>query len=342
MPLDWQAVVDQLTNVQKLVHLAARYDSVDEERIRTELLSMRRKGYNDELEIQAAHVGCAGQRGRLDNGSILTELNASGAKDAESIANTYNYFMAQEIIRAREENVRGNRFYYASKLRTWNPTYWNFKDTQIAQFTDLDARAKAQQDFYRFNGQFGTAKLQPRTAVCPICKGWIKRGVVPLRVAVNNPPPYHLNCFPPNARVNIPEGRVRRIINCSEGDIVSTRLGNCRVKDVFVRETVEQMYRFIIDRRLIEITGDHPVYTPRGWRPARDLMEGDLVRVLRNCFVPILSKGVFAYKGRVYNLETENGEYAVNGVIVHNCPHTWETRPAKVAKEDCPLLWMGE
>ena len=60
--------------------------------------------------------------------------------------------------------------------------------------TDNSARAMAQQDFYQHNGQMGSAKLEPRTAVCPICQGWIARGIVPLRVALNNPPPYHPNC----------------------------------------------------------------------------------------------------------------------------------------------------
>jgi hypothetical protein len=75
------------------------------------------------------------------------------------------------------------------------PTYWAWKDLQIAQYTDQTARAMAQQDFYRFNGgMLGMAKLEPRPAVCPVCQGWIARGLVPLRVALNAPPPYHVNC----------------------------------------------------------------------------------------------------------------------------------------------------
>ena len=194
MSLSWPPLVATMSRVQKLVHLAARYDSVDEERIRSELLSMRRKAYNDELGIQAAHVGCPGRVGRLGNGNILSLLNDHSKRDAASIANTYNYFLALEIIRAREENVRGNRFYYAAKIRSWGAGYWQFKDTQISSLADSSARAMAQQDFYKFNGGLGTAKLEPRTAVCPVCQGWIDRGIIPLRIALNNPPPYHQNC----------------------------------------------------------------------------------------------------------------------------------------------------
>lgn len=195
MPLNWQPVVDDLSNVQKLVHLAARYDSVDVERIRTELLAIRRRAYNDELSIQAAAVGCPGQRGRLANGRILSALNDLCKRDAESIANTFNYFLAQEIIRIRQNNPRANRHHYAYHYRRWVTGYWDYKDAQIIQMADGSARAMAQQDFYRLNNNLmGSAKLEPRTAVCPICQGWVARGIVPLRVALNNPPPYHPSC----------------------------------------------------------------------------------------------------------------------------------------------------
>ena len=49
----------------------------------------------------------------------------------------------------------------------------------------------------------GYAVLEPRTAVCPVCQGWIERGEVPLRVAMNHPPPYHFRC--PHLFVTYPE-----------------------------------------------------------------------------------------------------------------------------------------
>jgi len=195
MSLDWRPLTASMTRVQALVHLAARYDSVDEERIRADLLSIRRKAYNDELEIQAGKVGCLGLRGRLSNGNILSALNDVSKADAVSIANTYNYYLALEIIRARQANIYGNRYYYAKWIREWQPTYWAWKDRQILTTTVATARKMALQDFYTYNGGImGTAKLEPRTAVCPICQGWIARGVVALRVALNFPPPYHISC----------------------------------------------------------------------------------------------------------------------------------------------------
>jgi len=195
MPLDWHAVVEQFSNVQRLVHLAARYDAADVEQIRRELLRARRASYEQELEIQAGNVGCAGRRAGLRNNETLSKLNEMSLADAQSIVNTYNYYLANEIKRARQDNPRGNRHYYAARIRRFDEEYWKWKDAQIANVTDKTARALAQQEFYRMNANaIGFAILEPRQGVCPVCVGWINRGFVPLRVALNNPPPYHVNC----------------------------------------------------------------------------------------------------------------------------------------------------
>ena len=52
--------------------------------------------------------------------------------------------------------------------------------------------------------------------------------------------------------------------------------------------------------------------------------------------------GIEEYEGLVFNLETEQGEYVVSGVVVHNCPHSWTTYPDRVAPDQCPMLWVGE
>ena len=48
------------------------------------------------------------------------------------------------------------------------------------------------------------------------------------------------------------------------------------------------------------------------------------------------------YEGNVFNLETENEEYVVLDVVVHNCPHLWSITYEKVAPTDCATLWMGQ
>lgn len=194
MPRDWRSVVDGMTRVQRLVHLAMRMDLTDEEQLRRELLKQRRVYYEDELTAQAARAGCPKRKGRLANGEILTMLNEESAADGSSIVNTYNYDLARAILVISQEIPTANRFVYAKRLASWEARRAGWKNAQIAMHTEVSARTKAQQDFYRLNGLLGVAVLRPLAAICPVCKGWIRRGEVPLRVAQNNPPPYHVGC----------------------------------------------------------------------------------------------------------------------------------------------------
>lgn len=195
MPRNWQAAVAELTDVQRLVHLASRYTIDDAERIRSELLRDRKRAYEDELTQQAARVGCPGRRGNLASGPSLSELNDMSKTDGESIVNSYNYDLAVAIANIGATVRTANRNTYAAKLRDWHNTREDWKAKQIGQYTENSARKIAQIDFYHFNQDaIGVATLQPTTASCPVCQGWIDRGEVPLRAAMNEPPPYHVNC----------------------------------------------------------------------------------------------------------------------------------------------------
>jgi len=194
MPREWQPVVDGMSKVMKMVHLAIRRDTFDVEETRVELLRQRRAAYNDELTRQAAAVGCPGRRGILTNNSILSELNEMCQKDAESIANTFNYDVAGAIVAIRSDVPTANRHTYAARLRKWNVNRSDWKVPQITEYTDSSARSMAQRDFYRYNDAEGVAVLHPRSGVCPVCIGWIARKEVPLAVATANPPPYHPSC----------------------------------------------------------------------------------------------------------------------------------------------------
>jgi hypothetical protein len=194
MPLDWQAAVAQLSNIGKLVHLGMRRDPVDIEAMRaSEVLKMRRI-YEAELTDMAARVGCRGRRGRLANGPILSELNDQARTWAEGIANTYNYDLTSAINVIRTETPTANRFTYAKRLLAWHDERAKWKNAQISQHTEGWTRSKAQADFRLHNPMTGTAELQPKAAVCPICQGIVARGEIPLQEALRDPPPYHPNC----------------------------------------------------------------------------------------------------------------------------------------------------
>ena len=191
---DWPPRVDALPDVGKLVHLAMRMTMDDVERLRGQWLRQRRLAYEDELTVQAGRVGCSGRRGRLTEGPSLSQLNEQALRDAESFVNTYNYDLAIAIEHIRAETPTANRNVYASRLADWDTKRAAWKDQQISDHNAGEARALAQQDFYRFNYSEGYARLTPTTAVCPVCIGWIERGDVPLHEAQQHPPPYHMGC----------------------------------------------------------------------------------------------------------------------------------------------------
>ena len=348
--LDWRGLVAGMSSVQKLVHLAARQDPYDEEAWRVELLRARRRAYEDELTIQARNSGCPGRRGRLGNNEILSGLNDESKADSVSIANTFNYYLANAIIRIRQETPTANRYIYAKRLREWEPGYWGWKRPQIDEWTNSTARTKAQQDFFKYNGAgMGSARLEPRTAVCPVCKGWVARGLVPLRVAMNEPPPYHPNCFPPGQKVLLPNGREMNIECVKTGDSVFSPAGQegvTEVENVFCRHTQEVLYHIYANNRVLRVTGDHPVRGGMGWLPARELKVGDLIRIAHPVpssslyYDMVRSVKVEEYEGDVFNLKTGTGEYVVCSILVHNCPHEWNAKPDKAG--DCSLLWVGD
>jgi hypothetical protein len=194
MPRDWREQLGELSRTQKIVHLAMRMDSTDVSRLRGELVKIRRRAYEQELSIQAGRVGCAGSTGRLTTGPALSSLNEMSQEDAESIVNTYNYDLAIAIQAIRSETPSANRNTYASRLREWETNRNSWKLPQIAQYTENTARSRAQADFYKNNGIDGTAVLEPGTAKCPVCQGWINRGEIPLKEAMKAPGNFHPNC----------------------------------------------------------------------------------------------------------------------------------------------------
>lgn len=197
MPRDWRELInsDGFSDTQRLVHLAMRLDSVDQESIRGQLVKARRREYETTITDMARSVGCDKQS-IVREGEILNELNELSANDAQSMVNTYNYDLAVAIIAIRTELPTANRNTYAARLRTWDANRSEWKNKQVAVNTVLTARSLAQRDFMRFNDIGGQAQLRgPAPAAEPICQGWLNRGLVDVQVAIDNPSPYHLNCL---------------------------------------------------------------------------------------------------------------------------------------------------
>jgi hypothetical protein len=204
------------------------------------------------------------------------------------------------------------------------------------------ARAMAQQDFYMFNDVEGFAVLLPRLAKCPICQGWVNRGKVPLAEAQLNPPPYHVRCITPGVEIALSEGHTKPIEEIQVGETIHTRHGDFPVQQVFQRYAEEKSYLISAEDKSIEVTGEHELYSSIGWLPANALGIGDNVIIQSGdgfVFAEIYRIETKDYEGEVFNLQVESEEYIAGGVVVHNCPHYWETFPGKIT--DCALLWLG-
>lgn len=186
--------LSNLSDTQRLVHLAARMTDDDVERIRQEILDVSRRAFEEEMTIQAREFGCEGNIGRLTTGPELTELNNQALRDAKSIVNTYNKDLTSAIKSVYAENKYANRNYYAKYLGKWDQARATRKSTQIAQFSESVGRKNAQAAFTKLNGLMGVATLVPSRAVCPVCIGWVARGQIPLAEAMDESPPYHTNC----------------------------------------------------------------------------------------------------------------------------------------------------
>lgn len=189
----WEPVVADLTDVGRLVHLAARQTPDDVEEMRKSLLGIRRREYDQAVSDYLVQVGCSGS-GRLGAGAELSLLNDLGKEDAESIANTFNFDLAHAIRNIRQEVPTANRHVFVNRLRAWERERSEWKGTQIALHTAMTTRQQAMVDFSENNGLRPQLQLQPTRAAEPICQGWINRGKVSFRVASNNPSPYHPGC----------------------------------------------------------------------------------------------------------------------------------------------------
>ncbi len=194
MPRDWRAVVAEMTRTQKLVHLLYRKDEIDVDTIRAGLLKESRRIFENELSIQAARIGCPGRSGFLSNGPILSEINGLAAEWSGGIVNSFNFDAAAAILNIAAETPTANRNTYAKRLGIWEEKRAGWKNPQIAQYTEGAIRGLAQGYFVRENGAQGFAELEPDTAQCPICLGWLTRGPVPIAVATKNPANWHPNC----------------------------------------------------------------------------------------------------------------------------------------------------
>jgi hypothetical protein len=115
--------------------------------------------------------------------------------DAQSITNTFNRELGNQIDRLYDANPDGDRAYYVAELTQWADQRAAYKDRQIANMNRSTARTYAQG---RFNDEnrvgealYLFAGPPPRE---PVCAGLFAAGLVNKTFIESNPTPIHINC----------------------------------------------------------------------------------------------------------------------------------------------------
>ncbi len=187
------------------------------------------------------------------------------------------------------------------------------------------------------------AILDDRTT--DLCRGLnsktFKKGEAPI-------PPLHFNALVEGTLIKTADGD-KAIESIKIGDLVFTHKGRyCRVYDVMSK--FEDKEYFDIEFRdsrtskstTLQITGEHPILTERGWVRADELSTTDKVistKYIRPLVAGIVRKNIVDQK--LYNLAVEQYEsYVANGIFVHNCRSVLV--PITIYEEFTPDEFVGK
>ena len=192
-----RAAITELTDVQRLVHLAMRLTDPDVDDMYNFLFDRGRTIYEDALNKMAVQVGCPERKARLTNSAILSELSLLYRSHATSIVATYNYDLVGALIDIYEQNPRSNRHAYAKHIIDWEEQRKVWKSAQIALVTAQYAQNMAVGHFAVYNQVnmgYGTFDGPDDEITCPICKALLDRNPYSLAHFNYLDVPVHVNC----------------------------------------------------------------------------------------------------------------------------------------------------
>jgi hypothetical protein len=171
---NWRPLVDQMSNVQVWVHLSLRYGIDDEEDRAKLLFSQSRRDYESAIREEVKGLGCM-DPGRviLQEGTELKELSDRAKWAASSIANTYNYDLAQAILQVGRDAPRANRNVYYYRLSQWEQARAERKEPQINKTETAWAMNRAKEAFHKYNAILARAEVWPYPTVCPVCAEYV-------------------------------------------------------------------------------------------------------------------------------------------------------------------------
>lgn len=181
-----------LSQLQRTIILLYGMQESDISALEDEILEGSKRAWRTALEEKARAYGCA-KSARPPSRGYLSELKARAKADAESIAQTWNRELKNQVIRLYNDNPRANRYYYIDNLEAWASQRNIWKSRQISVQTEQNARALAQNAFRAENGLRGTMyRYTGPPPVSEICQRRFAMGLVDEETVGKNPTPAHL------------------------------------------------------------------------------------------------------------------------------------------------------
>ena len=183
--------MSQLTDI---IFLLYQFQEEDVDDIARRLAERMKATWVNTLTDLAGTHGCK-RYASTPKGEYAKTLTKQATVDAQSIVNTYNRELRNQIERLYKANPKGNRSYYFSNLEKWNTKRDGYKAYQIALATDSYARQYAQQQFYMHNLQLARSfAASGPPAVCKICIMIFAAGIVNFEYTQSHPLPAHYQC----------------------------------------------------------------------------------------------------------------------------------------------------
>jgi hypothetical protein len=168
--------------------------ALDADSLTASILKQRSETWRATLTEDARAAG-SGKTGQGPSGGDLSELSRLSRRDADSIANTFDRELNNQIDRLYDANPTGDRAYYVRELTNWAEQRADYKDRQIANMNRQTARSYAQERFEVMNKVGDALSLfvgpPPRE---PVCAGHFAAGLVDAQYVAANRTPIHIGC----------------------------------------------------------------------------------------------------------------------------------------------------
>ncbi|NME73129.1 hypothetical protein HHU12_34610, partial [Flammeovirga aprica JL-4] len=131
-------------------------------------------------------------------------------------------------------------------------------------------------------------------------------------------------CFPAGTQIYANGKPFKPIEQIVEGDYVDTKNDQgkrvlAKVVGTKVRFADSLVILYHGNKKLLTSTPNHQIFTPAGFKKARDFIEGDEVEDVTGKLFSIDSIATYTTSERVYNFEVEGyHSYYADGIYVHN------------------------